>query len=164
MTTTTTHETHETRDTHEPTGRTERTGRTWQDEYFTFVKRIEAPVLRTTTQFATRFAELVPGRPAFLAPMPKAHAVRDVLDTGFTFRKRMVEGQTMFARRMMKAIEPMLTTLDRIDPVPGQTPEQRTARVRPERPSMTTSTTARTTERKTARTQRADRTKDHRAA
>ena len=47
MTTTTTHETHE---------------RTWQDEYFTFVKRIEAPVLRTTTQLATRFAELVPGR------------------------------------------------------------------------------------------------------
>ncbi len=161
MTTTThpttheTHETHETRDTH---------GRTWQDEYFTFVKRIEAPVLRTTTQFATRFAELVPGRPAFLAPMPKAHAVRDVMDTGFTFRKRMVEEQTMFARRMMKAIEPVLTTLDRVDPVPGPAPEQRTTRVRPERPPMKAPMTASTTEQKTRRTQRADRTKDHHAA
>lgn len=139
MTTTTkTHETHETRETH---------GRTWQDEYFTFVKRIEAPVLRTTTQLATRFAELVPGRPAFLAPMPKAHAVRDVMDTGFTFRKRMVEEQTMFARRMMKAIEPMLTTLDRVDKEPTKVPTKE-----PTKAPMT------------SRTQRADRTKDHRAA
>lgn len=149
-TTTKTHETHETREIH---------GRTWQDEYFTFVKRIEAPVLRTTTQLATRFAELVPGRPAFLAPMPKAHTVRDVMDTGFTFRKRMVEEQTMFARRMMKAIEPVLTTLDRVDPVPAM-PEQRTTRVRPEQtpttPPMKTPTTR--------RSQRADRTTDHRAA
>ncbi len=152
MTTTTTHETHE---------------RTWQDEYFTFVKRIEAPVLRTTTQLATRFAELVPGRPAFLAPMPKAHAVRDVMDTGFTFRKRMVEEQTMFARRMMKAIEPVLTTLDRLEP-PARpdteptpaTPERRTARVRSERPPMK----APMADQKPRRTQRADRTKDHRPA
>jgi hypothetical protein len=153
MTTTTTHETHETHETRETHGRT------WQDEYFTFVKRIEAPVLRTTTQFATRFAELVPGRPAFLAPMPKAHAVRDAMDTGFTFRKRMVEEQTMFARRMMKAIEPVLTTLDRVDAVPA-TPAQRTARVRSEQPPVTAPTKAPTT----SRTQRADRTKDHRAA
>jgi len=136
MTTTTTHETHE---------------RTWQDEYFTFVKRIEAPVLRTTTQIATRFAELVPGRPAFLAPMPKAHAMRDVMDTGFTFRKRMVEEQTMFARRMMKAIEPMLTTLDRVDTVPAKAPAKA-----PTKPPMRAPTTS--------RTQRADRTKDHSAA
>ena len=140
-TTTTTHETHETRETH---------GRTWQDEYFTFVKRIEGPVLRTTTQFATRFADLVPGRPAFLAPMPKAHAVRDVMDTGFTFRKRMVEEQTMFARRMMKAIEPMLTTLDRVDTVPTKEP--------------TKHPTKEPTKTPTSRTQRADRTKDHAAA
>ncbi len=140
-TTTKTHETHETRETRETHGRT------WQDEYFTFVKRIEAPVLRTTTQIATRFAELVPGRPAFLAPMPKAHAMRDVMDTGFTFRKRMVEEQTMFARRMMKAIEPMLTTLDRVDTVPAK-------------PPMKAPTKAPTT----SRTQRADRTKDHSAA
>ncbi|MCX6520332.1 MAG: hypothetical protein NTZ21_06690 [Actinobacteria bacterium] len=151
MTTTTTHETHErhethaTRDTH---------GRTWQDEYFTFVKRIEAPVLRTTTQLATRFADLVPGRPAFLAPMPKAHAVRDVMDTGFTFRKRMVEEQTMFARRMMKAIEPMLTTLDRVDTVPTKVPTTQPTKQSTKAPTKTP----------TSRTQRADRTKDHPAA
>jgi hypothetical protein len=161
MTTTTTHETRETRETHETHETNGRTGRTWQDEYFTFVKRIEAPVLNTTTQFATRFAELVPGRPAFLAPMPKAHVVRDAMDTGFTFRKRMVEEQTMFARRMMKAIEPVLTTLDRVDtePTPA-TPEQRTARVRPERPPMKPPMKAP----RTSRTQRADRTKGHGAA
>jgi len=120
MTTTTTHEkTHAT---------VEHAARTWQDEYFRFVKRIEAPVLETTTRMAARFADVVPDRPAFLAPLPKAHVVRDAMDTGFTFRKRVVEEQTMFARRMMKAMEPMLTKLDTVQP--PETLEQRTAPVR----------------------------------
>lgn len=86
----------------------------WQDQYFTFVKRVEAPVLETTTRVVARLAELVPARPSFLTPMPRAHAVRDAVGTGFTFRKRVVEEQTMFARRMMKAMEPIVTKLDTV--------------------------------------------------
>lgn len=121
MTTTTTSKAHE--KAHETAAHA---ARTWQDEYFRFVKRIEAPVLRTTTRMAERFAEIVPTRPALLAPMPKAHAVRDVMDTGFTFRKRVVEEQTMFARRMMKAIEPMLVSLDTVPPTEPVTQAKRT--------------------------------------
>jgi hypothetical protein len=88
--------------------------KSWQDQYFTFVKRVEAPVLETTTRVVARLAELLPERPAFLAPMPKAHDVREAVGTGFTFRKRMVEEQTMFARRMMKAMEPVVTKLDTV--------------------------------------------------
>ena len=87
----------------------------WQDQYFTFVKRVEAPVLETTTRVVARLAELVPERPSFLAPMPRAHAVREAVGTGFTFRKRMVEEQTMFARRMMRAMEPIVTKLDTVN-------------------------------------------------
>ncbi len=93
--------------------------KSWQDRYFAFVKRVEAPVLETTTRVVTRLAEIVPERPAFLAPMPKAHDVREAVGTGFTFRKRMVEEQTMFARRMMKAMEPIVTKLDTVHTEPG---------------------------------------------
>ena len=160
MTTTTTHEkTHET--IHEtPRATAEHAARTWQDEYFRFVKRIEAPVLRTTTRVAERFAEIVPTRPGFLASMPKAHAVRDVMDTGFTFRKRMVEEQTMFARRMMKAIEPVLVSLDNVppsEPVTQMKQAMSHATTRAKKASTEAS-------KRVSATRKAERTTDHRAA
>lgn len=99
--TTATHET-----THERA-----TARDWQDQYFTFVKRIEAPLLRTTARMAGRMAEYVPERPAFLADLPKVH---EVMDAGLTFRKRVVDEQTRFARSMMKAMDPMLVKVDTV--------------------------------------------------
>jgi hypothetical protein len=83
----------------------------WFDQYLTFVKRIEAPVVRTTARVASRVAEYVPERPAFLASMPKVH---EVMSTGITVRKRMVDEQTRFARQMMKAMDPMLVRVDTV--------------------------------------------------
>lgn len=108
---TTTHET----PTKTPTKPATTTERDWIDQYLTFVKRIEAPVVRTTARMATRFAEYVPERPAFLASMPKVH---ELVDTGITFRKRVVDEQTRFARQMVKAMDPMLVRVDTVHPEP----------------------------------------------
>lgn len=129
---TTTHETPTKTPTKPATNPATTTERDWIDQYLTFVKRIEAPVVRTTARMATRFAEYVPERPAFLASMPKVH---ELVDTGITFRKRVVDEQTRFARQMVKAMDPMLVRVDAVHPEPTGTVQTRGPVRRPERTS-----------------------------
>ncbi|MCB0997727.1 MAG: hypothetical protein R2713_10845 [Ilumatobacteraceae bacterium] len=85
----------------------------WQERWFTFMERLETPVVRTTARMAGRMADYVPERPARLASMPKVH---DLVDDGLTFRRRLVDEQTEFVRSMVKAMEPMLVKMDTVHP------------------------------------------------
>ena len=102
------------------------TERDWFDQYLEFVHRIEAPMVRTTARMAGLVAEYVPERPTFLASLPKVH---DVMTTGITLRKRLVDEQTRFARQLMKAMDPMLVRVDtvHVEPVRPGAPKERTA-------------------------------------
>ena len=83
----------------------------WQDEYFTLVKRVEAPVVRFTGERAETVARYMPERPAFMASMPK---VSELMDNQLKFSKRMMDEQLAFVRKMMKAMDPMLTKVDTV--------------------------------------------------
>jgi hypothetical protein len=80
-----------------------------QDEYFELVKRLEEPVVRTTARVAPRLAEYVPERPRRMAQLP---TVVELVDTGLTFRKRVVDEQARFAKAMLKAMSPMLAKFE----------------------------------------------------
>ena len=101
--------------------------RDWFDQYLEFVHRIEAPMVRTTARMAGLVAEYVPERPAFLASLPKVH---DVMATGITLRKRLVDEQTRFARQVVKAMDPMLV---RVDTVHREPAHRETAHRKPDR-------------------------------
>ena len=82
----------------------------WEDQYFTLVKRIETPVVRYTGEMAETLVKYVPARPRFMTGMPK---VNEVVDNGLEFRRRMVNEQAAFTRKMMKAC--LLYTSDPAD-------------------------------------------------
>jgi hypothetical protein len=76
----------------------------WQDEYFTFAKRVEEPVMRFSGQFAETAARFVPVRPAFMAKLP---TMDELMENQLKFRKRFVDEQGTFIRKVMKAMDPM---------------------------------------------------------
>lgn len=82
-----------------------------QDEYFTLIKRVEAPVVRYAGEMAKTMARYVPERPPFMAKVP---TVAELVDNQLKFRKQFVEEQTMFVRKMMKAMEPTITKMDTV--------------------------------------------------
>ncbi|MGB8858719.1 MAG: hypothetical protein WCC60_05660 [Ilumatobacteraceae bacterium] len=86
-----------------------------QDEYFTLAKRVEEPLVRYTGEMADSMARFVPERPSFMAKLP---TVSELVDNQLKFRKRFVEEQTMFVRKMMKAMDPMVA---KVDAVPSPT-------------------------------------------
>jgi len=89
----------------------------WQDQWFTMMKRIEQPVVSTTTRMATRLADVMSERPAFMASMPRVKpAMHDLVDAGLKFRERLVDEQARFARSMMNALDPMVGKLDVVHP------------------------------------------------
>lgn len=81
----------------------------WEDQYFTLVKRIETPVVRYTGEMAETLVKYVPARPRFMTGMPK---VNEVVDNGLEFRRRMVNEQAAFTRKMMKAMDPVLVKFE----------------------------------------------------
>ncbi len=85
----------------------------WQDDYFTMVKKVEEPVLKFAGERAETFARFVPERPSFMAQVP---TTAEFVDYQLKFRKRFVDEQAAFARKMMKAMDPMLA---KVDSVPG---------------------------------------------
>lgn len=87
----------------------------WQDQYFTFAKKVQEPVVHFTGRMADTVARFVQPRPAFMAEMPKSH---DVVDNGLKFRKRLVDEQAQFVRQMMKAMEPVTMKLEAPHPTP----------------------------------------------
>lgn len=81
----------------------------WQDGYFTFVKRVEEPVLRFAGGFAESAVRYVPQRPRFMASAPTVH---EMVDNQLEFRKKVVAEQAAFARKMMKAMDPVIVKFE----------------------------------------------------
>lgn len=92
----------------------------WEDEFFTVTKKVEEPVVRYTGRMAETAAQYVPERPSFMAEMPTMH---QLVDNGLKFRKRMVDEQATFVRRLMIAMGPMTTKFEATKPAPKAAPK-----------------------------------------
>jgi hypothetical protein len=104
----------------------------WQDEYFKLVKRFEEPVLRFTGEFSESVVRFVPQRPRFMASVP---TMEEVVENQLKFRKRFVDEQATFARKMLKAMDPVFEKFE------TETPDEHL--------HVTRATGARTTQRRT---------------
>lgn len=80
-----------------------------QDQYFTVAHRVEEPVVKFTGEMADTMARYVPERPMFMAKLP---TISELVDNQLKFRKRFVDEQMMFVRKMMKAMDPMIVKMD----------------------------------------------------
>jgi len=96
----------------------------WEDEAFTMVKKVEAPVARYTGDFAQRVAEYVPARPTFMAEMPK---VGEVVEYALKLRTRVVNEQAKFVHTMLKAMDPMIAKFEAPAPKKAHEPVARMA-------------------------------------
>ena len=81
----------------------------FEDRAFDQVKQAEEPVLRFARETSDSLARFVPQRPAFMADMPK---LTEIVESQLKFRKRLVDEQTRFARKMVKAMDPLFVKLD----------------------------------------------------
>lgn len=97
----------------------------WQDGYVGTVKRVEEPVVKFSGRMAEAMVRFVPERPAFMTGMPK---VAEVVDSQLKFRKRMVDEQAAFARKMVKAWHPVLA---KFESTPVHAPAPRPVAVKP---------------------------------
>lgn len=99
----------------------------WQDEYLKFMARIEEPVVRFTEEASEQVAEYVPERPEwrFLAELP---TVTEFVESQLKFRRRVVDEQAAFVRRMMKAMHPALVKIDHKAPAKKVAPKAAPAR------------------------------------
>jgi hypothetical protein len=80
-----------------------------QDQYFTLAHRVEEPMVKFAGQMSDTMARYVPERPTFMAKMP---TVSEMVDNQLKFRKRFVDEQTAFVRKMMKAMDPVIMKMD----------------------------------------------------
>lgn len=80
-----------------------------QDRYFSAVKRVEEPVLKFADERADTLARIVPERPSFLADFP---TMQEFVENQLKFRKKFVDEQVAFTRKMMKAMHPVFVKLD----------------------------------------------------
>ena len=83
----------------------------WQDSYLTGMARLEEPIVRFTGKAAGAVAEYVPERPqwAFLDGVP---TLTEFVDSQLRFRRRIVDQQAAFVRKLMKAMHPALLPLE----------------------------------------------------
>ena len=83
----------------------------WQDQYLTMMARVEEPVVRFTGKATETIADYVPERPqwSFLEQVP---TVTEFVDSQLKFRKRVVDEQAAFVRKIMKAMSPALAKVE----------------------------------------------------
>ena len=83
------------------------TTKQWQDEYLTMMARVEEPVVKFTGKAMEAIAEYVPERPhwAFLDQVP---TMTEFVDSQLKFRRRVVDEQAAFVRKMVKAMDPLM--------------------------------------------------------
>jgi hypothetical protein len=100
----------------------------WQDDYLAMMARVEEPVVRFTGRATESVAKYVPERPewAFLDRVPTLTAV---VDSQVKFRRRVVDEQAAFVRKMMKAMHPVLARLEP-KPVPVKRADARPTPIR----------------------------------
>lgn len=80
-----------------------------EDRYIQQLKELEQPILDATEDLAERSARFVPERPAMFAEMP---TMTQLVENQLRFQKRLVDEQTRFTRKMMKAMAPVVTRVD----------------------------------------------------
>ncbi len=78
-----------------------------QDKYLTLMTRVEEPVVKYAGKAAESVAEYVPELPhwSFLDQVP---TMTEVVEAQLKFRKRVVDEQAAFVRKMMKAMHPLM--------------------------------------------------------
>jgi len=83
----------------------------WQDAYMTRIARIEEPAVRYTAKASEAVADYIPERPhwAFLDEVP---TVTEFVDSQLKFRRRVVDEQAAFVRKLLKAMQPALSKLE----------------------------------------------------
>lgn len=83
----------------------------WQDQYLTMMTRVEAPVVRYTAKATDTIADYVPERPqwSFLDQVP---TMTEFVDSQLKFRRRVVDEQAAFVRKVMKAMSPAPTKVE----------------------------------------------------
>ena len=105
----------------------------WQDDYFDFVKKVEEPMLKFADERAETVAKYVPERPAFMGEMPKTV---DFVEMQLKFRKRFVDEQIAFTRKMIKAMHPVFVKLDtkpKAEPKAKAAPKAKVTRMAPKK-------------------------------
>jgi hypothetical protein len=77
----------------------------WQDGYLTGMARMEEPIVRVTGRVAGSLVDYIPERPnwAFLDGVP---TLTEFVDSQLKFRRRVVDHQAAFVRKMMRAMHP----------------------------------------------------------
>jgi hypothetical protein len=75
----------------------------WQDEYLTRMASVEEPVVKVTGEAVKAVAQYIPARPhwAFLDQVP---TMTEFVENQLKFRQRVVDEQTVFVRKLMKAL------------------------------------------------------------
>ena len=101
----------------------------FEDRSLDELERVEDPFLRFTHDMSERMARYVPERPSFMYDLP---LMADVVEGQLRFRQRFVDQQLRFARKMMKAMKPVMVKIDYLPPKPVRKPAQ---------PAKTTKTT-----------------------
>ena len=87
----------------------------FEDRSLEQMKKAEEPVLRFAHDMSERMARFVPERPSFLSEMP---LMADFVESQLKFRKRFVDEQLRCARKMMKAMNPVMVKVDHMPEKP----------------------------------------------
>jgi hypothetical protein len=99
----------------------------WQDEYLSMIGRIEEPVVRYTSRAVEAIADYVPERPQW-AFMERVPTMTELVDSQLKFRRRVVDEQAAFIRKMMKAMNPRVVHVE-----PKAHPAKRVGKAAPAR-------------------------------
>jgi hypothetical protein len=83
----------------------------WQDRYLKLMTRVEEPVVRLAARASESIADYVPERPRW-AMLEGAPTIGELVDNQLKFRRRVVDQQAAFVRKMLKAVDPALSRLD----------------------------------------------------
>lgn len=99
----------------------------WQDEYLSMIGRVEEPVVRYTSRAVEAIADYVPERPHW-AFMERVPTVTELVDNQLKFRRRVVDEQAAFVRKLLKAVNPKLVRVE-----PKARPAKRVGKAAPVR-------------------------------
>jgi hypothetical protein len=83
----------------------------WQDEYLSMLTRVEEPIVRYTSRAVESIADYIPERPQW-AWVEKVPTVTEVVESQLKFRRRVVDEQAAFIRKMIKAMNPALVRVE----------------------------------------------------
>ena len=97
----------------------------WQDRYMALVARIEEPVVEYAGRAAEAVAEYVPQRPDWPL-LEQVPTLTDLVENQLSFRKRVVDHQAVFVRKLMKATKPVLVKFETKAPAAAATPARAT--------------------------------------